>query len=99
MAAKKNFTDALNPATMFISAAQPQQAEPEAAPASSRGLKASDAPEGYRVNPAFIETKSKRFNMLIQPSLLAKVKAKAAQQGLSTNEYIHSVLEEATRED
>lgn len=92
--AKKSFTDAVNPATMFISNAQPDAAQqPE-----RHALKASDAPEGYKVNPAYIETKSKRVNLLMQPSLLEKVKAAAAAEGVSVNEYIHRTLEEATRE-
>jgi len=51
-----------------------------------------DAPEGYKVDPRYIETKSKRFQMLIQPSLLEAAKAKAAEEGTSTNEIISEAL-------
>ena len=91
---KKSFTDAVNPAAMFISSAQPEAAQqPE-----SHTLKATDAPEGYKVNPAFVETKSKRVNLLMQPSLLEKVKEAAKAEGISVNEFIHRTLEKATRE-
>lgn len=46
-----------------------------------------------------IETKSRRLQLLLQPSLYKRV-AKAAQQcDLSVNEYINRVLDEATTAD
>ena len=64
-----------------------------------RSVKTTDAPEGYKVNPAFVETKSRRLQLLMQPSLHDRIKARAAAEGLSVNEYIHKVLEEALGED
>ena len=58
---------------------------------------ARKAPDGYKVNPEYIETKSKRLQLVVQPSLYDKVKARATAGGLSVNEYIHRVLEEATK--
>ena len=88
MAGKKSFKDNLNPALQFISIPEdkPEQAIPE------------KAPEGYKVNPAFIETKSKRVQLLMQPSLHQKLKNKAAAEGKSLNDLIHSILEEAVKE-
>jgi hypothetical protein len=41
----------------------------------------------------FVETKSKRLNLLVQPSVYAKIKAAADQRRESVNEFIHSLLE------
>lgn len=41
----------------------------------------------------YVETKSKRLNLLVQPSIYAKIKAAADQRGESVNELIHSLLE------
>ena len=57
------------------------------------------APEGYKLNPLYIETKSKRVQLVLQPSLYAKVKAAADKEKVSFNEYCHRLLEEATREE
>lgn len=88
MAAKKSFKDNINPALQFISIPEekPEQAEPE------------KAPEGYKVNPAYIETKSKRVQLLMQPSLHQKLKSKAVAEGKSLNDLIHIILEEAVKE-
>ena len=57
------------------------------------------APAGYKINHAFIETKSKRVNVLMQPSLHERIKAAAAAQGLSVNDYIHKALEAAVEQE
>lgn len=49
-------------------------------------------PAGYKVNPMFIETKTKRVQLVLQPSLFVKVKAAADGAGLSFNEYVHRIL-------
>lgn len=87
--ATKSFKSQLNPAMKFIT----QQPEELTQP------KAAEAPEGYKVNPLYIETKSRRLQLLVQPSLHDKIKARANASGRSVNEYIHSILEEAMKED
>ena len=62
------------------------------------GPRRSSAPEGYKPNPAYIETKSRRLQLLMQPSLHDRIKARAAAEGLSVNEYIHKTLEEVIGE-
>lgn len=52
------------------------------------------APEGYKVNPEFIELKSRRVQALVQPSVYEAVKAKAQAEGISTNEAINNALRE-----
>lgn len=91
MAQKKSFKADLNPAMQFISTPAEGTAERETAP------RTEDAPEGYKVNPLYIEKRSKRFQLLLQPSLYNKIKARAAEQGESVNNAIHTILEEAMR--
>lgn len=91
--AKKTFKD--NPALQFISTADEETEEreqtTEAVPAK--------APEGYKLNPLYVETKSRRLQLVLQPSLYDRVKARAKASGLSVNEYCHQILDEATREE
>ena len=55
------------------------------------------APAGYKTNPLYIETRSKRLQLLVQPSLLEKLRARATREGRSLNDLIHTILEEATK--
>lgn len=54
------------------------------------------APAGVpvKLNPMYIETRSKRLQLLMQPSLHAKLKSVADGKGQSLNDLIHQVLEE-----
>lgn len=88
MAQKKSFKADLNPAMQFISTPA------EEAPATTT---TAPAPAGYKVNPLYIETKSKRLQLLVQPSLLEKLKGKAKAEERSVNDLVHSILEEALR--
>lgn len=113
MAKNKTFGDVINPAMQFITptteAEEPTTAEarrpkrapstkkPKAKPSGSK-VKTTDAPEGYKANPAFVETKSRRLQLLMQPSLHDRIKARAAAEGLSVNEFVHKTLEEAIGE-
>ena len=93
MAQKKSFkADLTNPAMQFISTpAEEREVDPTTVTAP--------APEGYKVNPLYIETKSKRLQLLVQPSLLDKLKGRAKAEGRSVNYLVHSILEEALREE
>lgn len=53
------------------------------------------APAGYK--PAYIEVKSKRVQLVFQPSIYKKAKARAAEKGLSLNEYIHRLIDADTK--
>lgn len=100
MAQKKGFKANLeqatmNPAMQFISTPAPTEetAEPATAPATKK------TPEGYKLNPLYVETKSKRLQLLLQPSLLEKLRETAKAEGRSVNDLVHSILEEALREE
>ena len=87
--AKKTFKD--NPALQFISAEE-STAEQAAAP-----LRTQQPLEGYKLNPLYLETKSRRVQLILQPSLHEKVKQAAQTAGISFNEYVHRVLEQAVK--
>lgn len=93
MAKKKTFI-ADNPALQFISTAEEPAEDLEAA-----RRKPAEAPKGYKLNPMFIEVKNRRLQLVLQPSLYDKVKSGAKAAGLSVNEYVHRILEDATREE
>lgn len=101
MAKRKTFKDMKdNPAMQFISTpaeeeAPTQEAQPEALPPIGHGK----PPKGYKLNPLYVEVKSRRVQLILQPSLVERVKAKAAENGLSVNEYISRALDKATREE
>lgn len=92
MAKRKDFTTA-NPAMSFISPESIEAVDGKPA-TSSKGKKRKKAPEGYKPNPEYIETKSKRVQILVQPSVHEAVKAKARAEGISTNEAINEALRE-----
>ncbi len=94
MAAKrKALRESISPAMQFITRPEP---EVEATPITGRP---EEPPEGYRKNPLYIEKRSKRLQLLVQPSLHAKVKARADKEGVSVNEFIHTLLEAAMEEE
>lgn len=49
-------------------------------------------PPGYKVNPQFIEKKSQRLNLLIQPSVLNRLKKMAKKNKTSVNETINQLI-------
>lgn len=94
--AKKSFKD--NPAMQFISApeAEPQtdRPTPETLPRLT-----GKPPKGYKANPLYVEVKSRRVQLVLQPSLYERVKKRAEGAGLSFNEFVHQILDDATREE
>lgn len=85
-AAKKSFKDVINPAMQFIS--QPVTEAP-AHETKQESQMATLPPKGYK----YIESRSKRLQLLIQPSLFEKVKAIAQSENKSVNDFIHTMLE------
>jgi len=80
---KKNFKNEVNPALQFISGSEEENQEAKATP--------------MKRNPLYIETKSKRVQLLLQPSLHSKLKIISEQKGSSLNDLIHTILEQASR--
>jgi|LSQX01.1.fsa_nt_gb predicted DNA binding CopG/RHH family protein len=89
---KKSFADA-NPAMAFISTAentedfaltQPTKEDLEA--------KENSSSVPMKRNPEYIETKSKRVQMLMQPSLYDAIKKEATAKDISVNEMMHEIL-------
>ena len=90
--ARKDFKG--NPAMQFISQESVEKVDaPKMEKPSSTGAK--KAPAGYKLNPEFIEIKSKRVQILLQPSLYEKAKEVSKELGLSMNDFIHRALQEA----
>lgn len=53
-----------------------------------------EAPAGYKPNPEYIEIKSKRVQLLVQPSVVDAIKALAKREGLSMNEAVNEAIKE-----
>ena len=81
----KQNIESINPAMQFIDVPAP------AAPAAQQ----SEPPDGYKLNPIFIEKKIRRLQLLIQPSLYKKLKARADAGGQSVNDLVHTILDDA----
>lgn len=47
-----------------------------------------------KVNPMMLETKSKRLQLLMQPSLHAKIKKISVEKKTSVNDLIHQILDQ-----
>lgn len=85
---KKTFKENISPAMNFISPESIAKVE-----------EPQQAPEGYKPNPLYIETKSRRLQLLIKPSLHEKLKRRAQREGTSVNDIVNTILEEATEEE
>lgn len=93
--AKKSFKSNINPAMQFISAVEETEVKEQPVVEEKKTVEA--IPEGYKIDYRFVETKSRRLSLLVQPSIHEKLKKGAAASGKSLNEYIHSLLEEAVK--
>ena len=94
MAAKKTFKNAENPALQFISTPDVEAEEREIT-ADESG--AAPSLRGFTPKLDKPETKSRRLQLLIKPSVYSAVKQIADASGLSVNEIINQILEDATR--
>jgi len=103
MAAKKSFKNE-NPALRFIShdtaTEEQRQPEPPALLVQKEEeplmteAKTSTPGVPMKRNPLYIETRSRRLHLLIQPSLHHRIKALASVKEKSVNDLIHAILEE-----
>ena len=97
--AKKSFKNDINPAMGFISQESIDKVEETKTAEEPKGQNPAKAPEGYKLNPLYIETKSKRLQLLIQPSTHEKLKNRAKAEGTSVNDLVNSILIEALAEE
>ena len=65
--------------------------EPAKRPQSARPA----APQGMKIDYRYIEKRTRRVQLVLQPSLYDKIKEKANILGMSFNDYCHKVLEES----
>ena len=91
---KKSFRD--NPALTFISSSRSQEKEEKQQPAATPTTTAAPVPpaitpQGFRLVP---EAKSRRVQLLLQPSLHEAAKKTAEEEGLSFNEFIAQAIKE-----
>lgn len=96
--AKRDFTKN-NPALAFISGTEEAKEIQETSKEESGAKKTptpkeapGTPPPGYKVNPQFIEKKSQRLNLLIQPSVLNRLKKMAKKNKTSVNETINQLI-------
>jgi len=81
--AKRDFKN--NPALQFISNAPQEEPQPPE-------VHEDQPPKGFKVNPMYIETKSKRVQILVQPSIFETLDRIARAKGISRNEAINEAL-------
>lgn len=54
--------------------------------------KKENIPEGYKLDPKYVEVKSKHVQLLMKPSVYKNAKEKAKKQKISFNQYIENLL-------
>lgn len=88
---KKDFKK--NPAAAFISIPDSETAVPVKEEAQGQSMKApATPPPGYKLDPRFVEVKSKRIQLLLQPSTVDALKSVAKAKGLSMNEAANEAI-------
>ena len=92
MAKSKSFKSGDNPAMNYFISKESIEAVDGKTEEATPTTGTRKAPAGYKPNPEYIETKSKRVQLLVQPSVYEAVKAKAKAEGISTNEAINEAL-------
>lgn len=77
-----------NPAMAFISK-KPQETE---SVHENADFEQNKPPKGYKIDPRYIETKSKRVGVLMQPSVFDRLKEFACEKRMSVNEAINEAV-------
>lgn len=95
---KKTFiSESADPTLTFISEESIKAVDQPTGEDTPKAPTGEKPPKGYKYNPLYIEVKSKRVQLVFQPSLYERVKAASERAGLSFNEYCHRILDEATK--
>ena len=85
---KKTFKDSA--AIQFISDADKKDKTEEQLEISELH---ENIPEGYKINPKYVEKKTKRLNLLVKPSLYDSFKQKSDKSNISFNELVGIAME------
>lgn len=87
MASKRTFKEE-NPALSFVT---PTEEVEEPVKTVNTAVK---PPKGYKYNPEYVETKSKRVQLILQPSVVETAKELAKKRSLSLNEAFSEAIKE-----
>jgi len=93
----KSFKKEKNPALQFISSQAENKIQADNEISNDNQEQEINAEVPMKRNPLYIETKSKRVQLLMQPSLYSRLKEIAVQKGTSVNDLIHTVLEQSAK--
>ena len=94
---KKSFKD--NPALQFMSRTEEVINEPKEGSSQNRDMEVREIKQvreisdNFRMVPIAFEAKSKRFNMLIRPSVFANLRKMSENRGTSVNDLINTIVE------
>lgn len=102
MAKAKNFKS--TPVTQIIQGAEQNigktqvKAEAEAPKKTTpQAAREEKIPDGYKLNPEYIEKRTRRVQIILQPSIYKAAKKIADKRKVSFNDLIHSLLEECVK--
>lgn len=97
----KNEIDEMNPALRFISTPEEQEPTPDPEPQPMPQDDSEPDGPGYKLNPEYIqkwiEKRTRRVQLLLQPSLYKSIKKIAMASGRSVNDVMHEMLEESVK--
>jgi hypothetical protein len=93
MNAQKSFRDS---ALRYITTSSPGEAVTESKPAVDTEPMNEAPAFKMKPNPAYIETKSRRVQLLLQPTLHKKLTEIARSEQKSFNELVHTILSDYT---
>lgn len=91
MSSHKSFRES---ALRYITPSQSEDPVDQGQPVADMAPAVNEAPIiKMKPNPAYIETKSRRVQLLLQPTLHKRLTAIAKSEKKSFNELVHSILE------
>lgn len=74
-----------------------REAQADISASPSTGTQSKAAPPARRALPQYEETKSRRLQLLLTPSLYEAVKQRAAEEHMSVNELVNTILSDTIR--
>ena len=86
--AKKSFMD--SPALRFITSNEEKTVKEE-----KIAPKKEELPKGYKISPVYIETKSRRLQLLLKSSIFIMLNQTSVINDTSVYDLVNSILEES----